>query len=60
MESKSPRLKNNLIISPSVVTSDTSDARLNRKDSCLALRLSVRVNKGFSHTKPRLRRNLKA
>lgn len=61
LESKSPHLKIELIIiSVSVVTSDTSDTRLNRKDSCLAPSLSVRVNKGFSQTKLRLRRNLKA
>lgn len=59
LESKSLHLKIDLIISLSVVTSDTSDTRLNRKDSCLAPRLSVRVNKGFSQTKLRLRKNLK-
>lgn len=42
LESKSLHLKNDLIISPSVATSGT---RLNRKDSCLVLKLSVRVNK---------------
>lgn len=60
LESRSPHLKIDLIILVSVVTSDTSDTRLNRKDSCLAPRLSVKVNKGFSQTKLRLRKNLKA
>lgn len=60
MESKSPHLKTELIVSVSVVTSDTSDTRLNRKDSCLAPMLSVTVNTGFSQTKIRLRRNFKA